>query len=79
MGTKQVTPRREIDWSKPQFMISKSGTIVISNGNYTAGMFEGTLIHKETGKSESIGEFSKGWMKVAFEPLTEVTITIKND
>jgi hypothetical protein len=62
---------REIDWSKPMVVISKSGYYVITNGIHDSATFEGMDLH-----DCSLGK----WSKRNFTPCTSpVTITFENE
>jgi hypothetical protein len=70
----------EIDWSKPQWVTSKMGHIVFTNGkcdNYNDS-FEGTCIPCDKILE---GEFFQSWDKKSFQPIPKdgLTIHIQND
>lgn len=68
-------PLNEIDWSKPQLMISKNGNFVKTNGKHTIDEFEAHIIHSDK-KDYEVLEFCKELYKHNFTPITE-PITIK--
>lgn len=75
---------KEIDWGVPMWMIHKDDLeqyhsqpmIILSNGQYSTTMFEGTVLPIDNWKN---GGFSEKWSKSEFTPLQEpLTITISN-
>lgn len=70
-------PQKEIDWSKPQVVISKTGTILITDGDHIDEHFWGTVLF---GYAIKAGKSTDNWLKTDFTPLTEpITITFEND
>jgi hypothetical protein len=69
----------DIDWSKSQWLISKMGHIVFTNGKHDNYTFEGTCLPSDN--SYPCGLSSNGWYKSYFQPILAegLTIHIKND
>ena len=72
----------EIDWSKPQWVMSKKGTIVFTNGLNGFNEledFQGTAL--PCFPESPNGEFCKIWSKSKFKPIPKdgLTIHIQND
>lgn len=67
-----------IDWSKPQWVTSKIGHIVFTNGKCDNYSFEGTCIPCDWSRK---GEFFASWDKNSFQPIPKegLTIHIQND
>jgi hypothetical protein len=68
----------EIDWSKPQWVISEKGSIIFTNGEHGSITFEGSVMPC---KSYSNGGFRTDFMKNSFQPIPKdgLTIHIQND
>lgn len=66
----------EIDWSKPQYMITEEGHIVLSTGKHEGAAFEGICLKH---KRYNTGNFNSMWGKKWFTPITTpITIEISN-
>jgi hypothetical protein len=65
---------QEIDWNKPQFVVSDGGTLVATNGKHNDTYFEGTLLC-----ADSVYSFlpADRWVKDVFKPIPKEGITIK--
>jgi hypothetical protein len=65
---------QQIDWNKPQFVVSGGGTLIATNGKHEGEFFGGTLLC-----ADSIYSFlpADRWLKDAFKLIPEDGITIK--
>jgi hypothetical protein len=63
-----------IDWDKPQFVISGSGTFVATNGKHNGEYFEGVILSTN---SPNPFKLESRWLKDAFKPIPQEGITIK--
>lgn len=69
---------KDIDWSKPQWVISSSNIIILTNGEHNAYTFSGTCLPYPVYPNGHYGNFK--WYKEAFRPLEgELTIKISNE
>ena len=68
----------EIDWSKPQWVISEDGIIILTSGRHSVDYFKG---HCLPCNDYPNGEFSDTWNKSYFKPIPSdgLTIHIQND
>jgi len=66
---------QSIDWSKVQLVTNNKGCIVLTNGRYGLGTFEGVVVYSEY-DTWKICEFSTAWVKSFFNPLPS-PVTIK--
>lgn len=68
----------EIDWSKPQWVISEKSQVIFTNGKFDDICFEGTCLPDNLYPN---GNFSKIWGKEFFKliPKEGLTIHIQND
>ncbi|MBU3661191.1 MAG: hypothetical protein FGM14_15065 [Flavobacteriales bacterium] len=57
-----------IDWSKPQLLVCKTGTVVLTTGKHDKTGFEGLKV--------GTSEFCNGWSKKSFKLFKG---TISND
>lgn len=68
----------EIDWSKPQLLISKEeNKVLLTSGNHIGLFFESTVIVSTFGQQDP-GYFSNGWVKDCFKPF-KGTLTINKE
>ena len=67
----------EINWDKPQWLITEDDQIVFSNGTHKEDTFEGVILPQDG----CDGKFSSIWKKVFFKPIPNegLIIKIKND
>lgn len=67
-----------IDWSKPQWVITEDGIIILTSGVHSKYDFSGTCLPCNIYPN---GEFSKSWSKEFFKliPIDGLTIHIQND
>lgn len=75
---KKVTiPTNEgIDWSKPQWVITQKGTIVLTTGEHDGEYFTGTALPC---REYPVGEHDNDWYKPQFQPITfDIPFTISN-
>lgn len=82
MKSELITNTPEIDWDKPQLVISSSGTVVLTSGNYNSMKFKGTVVNVPKYLSDEIklGWFSESWVKSSFWPLPyDGQVILKND
>jgi hypothetical protein len=70
---KQIEYKEEIDWDKPQLVISKRNRIVHTTGIHDSTTFHGFLI-----PTDETPDFNKAWAKNQFT-LYKGSITLEND
>lgn len=74
-----IPPQKEaepIDWSKPQWVICPSGTVILTTGEHTIGGFCGTALPS---KIHNNGYYTNTWDKSIFQPLDfEIPFIISN-
>lgn len=68
----------DIDWSKPQWVISEDEEIVFTNGKHSGNSFSGCCLPCDSFKN---GYFMEDWNKEFFKPIPAegLTIHIQND
>lgn len=63
------TPTQEIDWNKPQLVISKeTNTVVLVECSNGVLHFRGTVVVKNNGQHD-VGHYSNEWFKGFFKPI----------
>lgn len=73
--TKKIA--RHLDWGVPSLLVSEHGKYVISTGNHTDLMFEGTCIYCDD--VSDIGHVSHTWHKDHFKLVKDqITLVISN-
>lgn len=71
-----VVPEKEIDWSKPIWVVGKDGDLLLTNGENGDGVFTATVIKSGT---YDVGRSSNGWCKAFFKPVVgNVNLVISN-
>lgn len=73
--TEQNTP--EIDWSKPQYLISIHNALVYCTGKHRGSTFNGILV-----SGNYTPHLGNDWQKIYFRPLAPgeiVTVQFSND
>ena len=71
------TEMQDVDWSKPQWVISSNpACVVLTNGAHDGDSFTGTCLPCSSCPN---GEFAKDWTKSYYKPLTtDIPFTISN-
>ncbi len=66
----------EINWNKPQWVISKFNDIVLTTGRHDGDDFTGTCLPNQKYPN---GDYATNWSKRVFKPLTfDIPFTISN-
>ena len=65
-----------IDWSKPQWLITQKGTVVLTTGGHSGDYFTGTALPCD---SYPKGDYDTKWLKKEFyRPIFDIPFTISN-